>query len=193
MKTQNSKEVEYPKADTRPSEGKAKNQKPSTFRSITGRAGWLTGGPLDWFGRKSVGSGAGMVSRLWSQTRQGSQRDSRFKVCEGGEFDFTATACSYGITVEALEKRLEQRQRMTMLVSYGALAIALFSVMFWIHSAIAEPYTFRRVLTAVEFLPFIGLCTLLAFYNALLNFQIRSRRSASWRAFLSTEEGFFPR
>jgi hypothetical protein len=44
-----------------------------------------------------------------------------------------------------------------------------------------------------EFLPFLSLFLLVAFYNALLNFQIRVRRSAGWREFLSTEEGFFPR
>jgi len=46
---------------------------------------------------------------------------------------------------------------------------------------------------AFEFLPFLSLFSLVAFYNALLNFQIRMRRTANWREFLSTEKGFFPR
>jgi hypothetical protein len=46
---------------------------------------------------------------------------------------------------------------------------------------------------ACEFLPFLSLFLLVAFYNALLNFQIRMRRSASWREFLLTDDGFLPR
>jgi hypothetical protein len=79
------------------------------------------------------------------------------------------------------------------MTSYGAFIIAVISVMVWIYSAVEQPYTFARLMMVWQFLPFIGLFLLLAFYNALLNFQIRLRRSASWREFISTDEGFFPR
>jgi hypothetical protein len=157
------------------------------------RAKWLAGGPADWFGRKSVMSGAGLISGLWRQSRRPVQRDSRFKVDDDGSFDLAATAFSYGISVEALEQRLEQRRRMTFMISYGASLVAILSVIFWIHSAINEPYTPTRIMMAFEFLPFLSLFYLVAFYNALLNFQIRMRRTANWREFLSTEAGFFPR
>ena len=32
----------------------------------------------------------------------------------------------------------------------------------------------------------------LAFYNALINFQIRSGRRATWREYLLTNRGFLP-
>jgi hypothetical protein len=173
-----------------PSTGTGK--KPSLMGRTVRRIGWLAGGPADWFGRKSVRSGAGLIALLWQQTKTMPKRDSRFKT-DGGVFDLKATAFSYGISVEALEKRLEQRRRTTFLVSYGALSIAILSMVFWIHSAINEPYTLARVMMAWEFLPFLSLFLLVAFYNALLNFQIRVCRSASWREFLSTNEGFLPR
>jgi len=56
-----------------------------------------------------------------------------------------------------------------------------------------SPWTAMRVVLAVEFLPFCALFFLLAFYNALLNFQIRIGRTASWREYLSTKEPFLPR
>jgi hypothetical protein len=176
------------KPETKPAERK---------RSFIGRAmrriGWLAGGPVDWFGRRSVRSGAGLIGKLWQQTRSAPRRDSRFKVDEAGGFDLAATAFSYGMSAQALEQRLEQRRRATSTISYGALFAAILGVIFWVHSAIDEPYTFARVMMVWEFLPFLSLFALVAFYNALLNFQIRVRRTASWREFLSTEEGFFPR
>lgn len=175
------------------SQGTGAGKKPSLIGRTMRRIGWLAGGPADWFGRKSVRSGAGLIGDLWHQTKTAPKRDSRFKTDGGGVFDLKATAFSYGISAEALEKRLEQRRRITFMISYGALGIAVLSVVFWIHSAINEPYMPARVMMAWEFLPFLSLFLLVAFYNALLNFQIRMRRSASWREFLSTDQGFLPR
>jgi hypothetical protein len=180
-----------PNEQVSPSAGSGK--KPSVIRRTRRRIGWLAGGPADWFGRNSVRSGAGLIGNLWQEAKTAPKRDTRFKVDGGGGFDLQATAFSYGISVEALEKRLEQRRRITFMVSYGALLVAVLSVVFWIHSAINEPYTLARVIMAGEFLPFLSLFLLVAFYNALLNFQIRVQRSANWREFLSTDEGFLPR
>jgi hypothetical protein len=171
-----------------------KAKQPPLFGRMIRRVAWLAGGPADWFGRKSVRSGAGMITKLWRQARTPSRRDSRFKVDDGGGFDLAATAFSYGISVEALTARLEQRRHMTFMVSCGALVTAALSVICWVHAALTEPYTMARVMMACELVPFVSLFLLVAFYYALLNFQIRVGRSAGWREFLSTEiEGFFPR
>ena len=193
MDTQHAPDTEYRETDKGQPEGKPGIRNPSLIRRVLAPVRWLASGPADWFGRKSVRSGAGMIGKLWSQTRTVTRRDSRFKIDETGGFDLAATAFSYGITVDALEQRLSQRRRTTALLAYGALTIAALSVLFWIHSAINQPYTSARVMMGWEFLPFISLFLLLAFYNALLNFQIRMRRSAGWREFLSTEGGFLPR
>jgi hypothetical protein len=169
------------------------SKKPSFVGRTMRRIGWLAGGPTDWFGRKNVRSGAGLIGNLWKQTKTAQKRGSRVKVDDGGGFDLKATAFSHGISVEALERRLEQRRRMTFMVSYGALLVAVLSLIFWIHSALDEPYTPARLMMALEFAPFLSLFLLVAFYNALLNFQIRVRRSASWLEFLSTGDGFLPR
>ena len=54
-------------------------------------------------------------------------------------------------------------------------------------------WTISRMVLSVEFLPFCVLFFLVAFYNALLNFQIRTRRQATWREYLLTSESFWPR
>ncbi|OYV51272.1 MAG: hypothetical protein B7Y73_00120 [Acidocella sp. 35-58-6] len=193
MATDKLPEAENPQSERAQPKVSSRRKKRPFIGRVMRPVGWLAGGPADWFGRRSVWSGAGLIGKLWHQTRTAPKRDTRFKVDDSGGFDLKATAFSYGISTEALEQRLEQRRRMTFTVSYGALVIAVLSVIFWIHSAIDQPYTLVRMLMACEFLPFLTLFFLVAFYNALLNFQIRVRRSAGWREFLSTEEGFFPR
>jgi hypothetical protein len=193
MERQGAGQANSDQSDKGRPEGNTDARKPSFFRRMMRPVGWLVSGPADWFGRKSVDSGAHLIGNLWQGVRTGTKRDSRFKVDENGGFDLAATAFSYGLSVEALQLRMRQRQRTTSMTSYGALIIAVISVIVWIYSAVEQPYTFARLMMVWQFLPFIGLFLLLAFYNALLNFQIRLRRSASWREFMSTDEGFFPR
>ena len=180
--------------DQRQPKGNHGFRKPSLTRRVMRPVGWFAGGLADWFGRKSVVTGAGLIGDAWKGARKTPKRDKRFKVDEHGGFDIAATAFSFGMSVEAMEQRLEQRRRVTFMFSYGALFIAVLSVIFWIHSALDQPYTLARATMVWEFLPFICLSLLFAFHNALLNFQIRARRCSSWRQFLSTEkEAFFPR
>jgi hypothetical protein len=66
-------------------------------------------------------------------------------------------------------------------------------LMAWVREALSSPWTAARIALALEFLPFCALFFLLAFYHALLNFQIRIGRAASWREYLATSEPFWPR
>ena len=60
-------------------------------------------------------------------------------------------------------------------------------------SALSAPLTGSRLIVALEFLPFCALFFLMAFHNALINFQIRMGRTAGWREYLTTDDQFFPR
>jgi hypothetical protein len=48
------------------------------------------------------------------------------------------------------------------------------------------------VAQTADILPFCVLLALLAFYQALINFQIRVGRTAGWREYLMTDSGFWP-
>ena len=183
-----------PVPDERQAEGNHDLRKPPLIRRVMRPVNWFAGGLADWFGHKTVVTGAGLIGNAWKEGRKTPWRDKRFKLDEHAGFDIVATAFSFGISVEALERRLEQRRRVTFMFSYGALLIAVLSLIFWIHSALNQPYTLARAMMVWQFLPFICLSLLFAFYNALVNFQIRVRRCSNWRQFLSTEkEAFFPR
>jgi hypothetical protein len=166
-------------------------------RSIFGKtirgAGRLAATPFLWIGPQRIVRSASLIGELAGAIRTGSRRDPRFKTEEDGEFDQAATAFSYGMSVMELEVRLARRRRQTARIAYVTFALALLFLVAWIWRALSSPWTVTRIGSALEFLPFCVLFFLLAFYNALLNFQIRIRRAASWREYLTTDQPFWPR
>jgi len=128
-----------------------------------------------------------------SATVRGSRRDRRFRTSGDGGFDLDSTAFLYGISVPELERRLKVRRRQTALIAYATFALACIFLIAWVCEALSSLWTAARIALALKFLPFCALFFLLAFYHALLNFQIRIGRAASWREYLATSEPFWPR
>jgi hypothetical protein len=112
---------------------------------------------------------------------------------DDGCFDLEATAFLYGMSVFELDRWLRVRRRQTARIAYATFALACIFLAAWVRQALWSPWTPGRIALALEFLPFCVLFFLLAFYNALLNFQIRTGRAASWREYLTTSESFWPR
>ena len=155
-------------------------------------AGWLSAGPMDWAGTGRVRRGWSLIGDLATILRAGPGRDQRFKTEDCGVFDARATAFSYGLSVPQLEQRLLARRRQTARIAYTTFALGWLFLVGWLLRALGSPLTTTRVMSALYFLPFCGLFFLIAFHNALLNFQIRSGRLASWHEYLATSERFWP-
>ena len=163
------------------------------FRKALGGIGWLAAAPVDWAGAKSISRAASLIGGLAGAMHARPQRDPRFKVGDAGGFDLMATAFSCGMTVPQLEARLATRRKETALVAYAMFALAGLFLLAWVRAALSARWTTSRMVLSVEFLPFCVLFFLIAFYHALLNFQIRMRRLATWREYLLTSESFWPR
>ena len=166
-------------------------------RSLFGRVfrgiGWLSAGPVGWVGLRGISRGASFIRNLATVLRAGAQRHPRFPASEDGGYDLEATAFLCGISLFELQRRLQVRQRQTARIAYATFALGCIFLTAWICEALVSPWTAMRVILALEFLPFCALFFLLAFYNALLNFQIRVGRSAGWLEYLSTDKSFWPR
>ena len=165
-------------------------------RSVIGKlfrgAGWLAAGPVDWVGVGRIRRGASFIGDLVALLSTGPRRDTRFRTDAAGAFDLRATAFLHGVSAIELEHRLAARRRQTARIAYAAFALACLFLLGWLWQALSSPWTATRVASAIEFLPFCGLFFLIAFYNALLNFQIRTGRTASWREYLATTQRFLP-
>jgi hypothetical protein len=159
------------------------------FRGV----GWVATGLLDWAGRRSISRSASYIRGLSARLGAGAQRDGRFRTADDGGFDLEATAFFYGVGVHELRGRLWVRRRQTARIAYAMFALGCVFLTGWVWQALSVPLTGVRLVIALEFLPFCVLFFLLAFYNALLNFQLRIGRTAGWREYLMTSEPFWPR
>lgn len=163
------------------------------FRRAAGKVGWLLSSPSDWAGFRSIRRGAGLIGDLARASRSEPSRRERVFVADDRTIDLQATAFSAGLTVDGLRQRLEVRRRQTAQIAYAMAALACLFLIGWLRSALNAPLTASRIMVTIDFVPFGVLFFLLAFYNALLNFQIRTGRRANWREYLLTDEGFWPR
>ncbi len=176
--------------------GATSRETPKSRRSLFSKmfrgTGWLAGGPVDWAGTNRIRHGWSFIGELLVVLRTGPIGDSRLKTEEHHVVDVRATAFSYGMSVPEFESRLWSRRLQTARIAYASFAFAWLFLCGWIWHALSSPWTAMRVTSTLYFLPFCVLFFLIAFYNALLNFQIRAGRLASWREYLGTNERFWP-
>jgi hypothetical protein len=164
----------------------------SFFVKLFHGTGWLMAAPVAWSGADRIKRGWSLIGDLFGLLRSGPARENRFKTEGQSAFDLQATAFSYGISIQQVEARLAARRLQTARISYATLALGGLFLAGWIWHALSSPWTATRVTSALYFLPFCAVFFLAAFYNALLNYQIRSGRLASWREYLATLDGFWP-
>jgi hypothetical protein len=172
-----------------PEDGKRRR---SFFGKVFSGTGWLAAGPVDWVGTRRIRRSWSFIRDLVFILRRGPTSDNLFKTQGSGAFDVRATAFSYGMSVSELEARLQSRRLQTARIAYATFTLAWLFLFGWIWHAVASPLAAMRVTSALYVLPFCALFFLIALYNALLNFQIRIGRLASWREYLATTEKFWP-
>jgi len=165
----------------------------SWLGKLIGGIGWMLSGPVDWADTKSIACAGALIRGLSIAARPRRPRDSRFKLEPEGGFDLTATAFCFSLSVPELQRRLTARRRQTAQIAYLMFGLACVVLLAWFRAALVSPWTSARVVLALDFLPFCVLFFLIAFYNALINFQIRMRRVVGWRDYLTTNEAFWPR
>ena len=158
------------------------------------RVGRYLGSPWSsWFGVGAIRSSASFIGERLDEIRAASRRDPRFRLGDDGGFDLEATAFLLGVRVWELEKHLASRRRQTAWVAYASAALALVFVTWWVLRAFEAPSAgLGAALFTLNVLGFALICALTAFYHALVNFQLRSRRAASWKEYLMTDRGFWP-
>lgn len=171
----------------------ADRKRGSWFRRVLGGVAWVSAAPADWMGWRTISGGATLIGRLYQGIGARARRDKRFRTEDDRTFDLVGTAFAYGISIEELERRLAARRRQTAALAYSMFGLACLFVLAWVCVALRVANGGGRVALLLQFLPFCLLFYLMSFYQALLNFQIRSGRAAGWREYLSTEEGFLPR
>jgi hypothetical protein len=146
-------------------------------------ARWLRAPASAWVGTQSIRHGAAFAGEMARQLRTRPRRDPRLHLAEDGSFDAEAISFACGISSAELELRLAARQRQTGLAACLFLGMGVVLLLLWL---IQVPFQSHRLMLSLEFLPVDALCLLLGFHQALLNYQIVRRRSASWREYITS-------
>jgi hypothetical protein len=171
----------------------AKKKRFATIRKVFRGIGWLGSSPVHWMGIGSIRQGGAFITDLTERAQARPARDPRFKTAAEGGFDLQATAFSMGMSVSELERHLATRRRQTALIAYGLGSLGIAFLALWLLKVLSAPFLGARFILAIDFLPLCLLFVLLAFQQALLNYQIRIRRTAGWLDYLTTEKRFWPR
>lgn len=164
--------------------------------SIVGRAWrgavWVGRWPAEAMGISEIRKHARLIAMLFRMLNPAPHKDRRLHLAEDRGIDLRATAFLCGVSERLLEEQLRRRRRQSAISAYVAFGLGCMFLLAWLWRALTSPRTALGLVSAIEFLPFCGIFFLSAFNNALLNFQLRTGRMATWREYLSTNEQFWP-
>jgi hypothetical protein len=156
-------------------------------RRFWSRLGVLLGGPLT----EQIAKSAVVIGDLTERIKEGPTAHGWVYADDERRFDLVAMALQAGVTVEAIRVQLANRGRQTARAVWCYLAGGVGFLVFWLVEAISTPACTRLSYVA-GLLLICAAFFLSAFYNALVNWQLRTLRLGSAREFLCTNERWWP-
>ena len=153
--------------------------------------GFLLGGTVAAFGTKNIVEGARTIGSLADRIKAGPAPDRRVRTDDERYLDMQATAFLAGTSASGLDRLLANRRRQSARATKCYLAGGIGFFAFWFYEAFVSP-----VYASLPYvLGLIALCSvffLSAFHNALINWQVRTRRLGTAREFFNANETWWP-
>ena len=152
----------------------------------------IVAAPLACFGYAQIADSASKIRGLVGVIHSGPQPDPHVRLAPDRSLDVTAMALAAQVSPAEIERQLENRRRQTTRATFlYLLGSGLFVALAFYHAMVTLP----ALPTLSYLLTMISICCCfcsMAFYNALVNWQIRTRRLGSAREFLDTGETWWP-
>ncbi len=172
--------------DVKTSPGKSKRR--SLWRGVR----LALSAPAACFGAKQIRENATLIVGLAQTIRTGPGVDTRVRLRSGRNLDVLAMAGDAQVSPAEIMRQLDNRRRQsarsTLCYLVGAV---LFLLVGFYHAAAALPSL--PSLSYVSVMGAICCCFfLLAFYNALLNWQVRTLRLGTAVEFLHSDQSWWP-
>ena len=170
-----------------PSDGRPPRRRHGLWRAL----GFLVGGPIATFGVGNVVEGARTIESLAGRIKAESNRPSSVRLDDAGFFDLPETAARTNTDVHYLQVLLRCRRTQTARATKTYLLGGCGFLAFWLYAGLI---TSSGVSTAyiLALISLAGLFFVGAFYNALVNWQVRTNRLGSFQEFLATSETWWP-
>lgn len=140
-----------------------------------------------------VGEGWAIIEELWHAIRLRRHRTRPIRLDAEGRFDTTAMAWDALVTQAEIERQLDNRRRETRKNAAGYLLGGISVLAFWLYEIATKGIPGMNPLDVALFLAAVASLFALAFHNAFVNWQVRTRRLGSVRQFFTTEETWWPR
>ncbi len=168
-------------------------QRPGKQRGILWRSVRLVvGTPIACFGYRQIADNAGTIKALIGDIRRRPEPDPRVVIADNRTLDVSAMAWGAQVSPAEIERQLGNRKRQTVRATFLHLfGAGLFLALAFYHAIATLPVfpTLSYLLTMVAIC--CCFCSM-AFHNALVNWQIRTRRLGSAREFLNADETWWP-
>jgi hypothetical protein len=144
------------------------------------------------FGASHIAAHGRIIEALARAIRAGPHCDAQVYLLDDRRLDVIAIAVAARVGPEEIERRLANRRRQTARDAKWCLLGAAWFLTLWLYETLRSSasftslgYVFALVGTCVVF-------SIIAFHNALINWQIRTRRLGTVREFLNTRDSWWP-
>jgi hypothetical protein len=152
---------------------------------------FVLGAPLQALSTDQIVKGAGVIGDLADQIKGGPRPDPRVRVDEGRFLDLETMALVQGVSLAEIHRLLADRRRKTSRAVFCYLCGGAGFLALWLIEALMTP-AYASLAYVIGLLAICMVLFLSAFYNALVNWQIRTRRLGTALEFLRTEESWWP-
>ncbi|ACB97380.1 hypothetical protein [Beijerinckia indica] len=141
---------------------------------------------------KLIKDNAQFIHELGALLRRKKDHQSGLVIGEDRMLDVAATADLYQVPVEFIEDLIMKRRRQTKQAAYCAFGFGWLAFLYWLYQSLTRSWSSGHVIETLEFAPFCLVFFLIAFRNALLNYQLRTGHVATAMEYLRTEKVFWP-
>lgn len=160
-------------------------------RGLWRTLGFLASSPVATFGVGNVVEGARTIEFLAGRIKAEGNRPSSVRLDDAGFFDLPETAAQTNTDVSHLEVLLRYRRSQTARATKTYLTGGCGFLAFWVYVGLFAPgeASLGYILALIAL---AGLFFIAAFYNALVNWQVRTKRLGTVQDFISTSETWWP-
>lgn len=162
-------------------------------RALWAGTKFVAGAPFAVFPLGRIVRGGRFIGALASDLRRGAPPPRVVPRSKDGVLDRAATAHALGLTERELDVWFARRRRQTAGVAYFAFALGWAAVLAWMWRLLHLDWAGQRLWAALQFAPACLALFLTAFYQAYLNWQIRTGVLGSAGDYLRSPEPFWPR
>jgi hypothetical protein len=152
---------------------------------------FVLGAPFAALGTEHILKNAAFIGALADRIKTGPDADRWVCVDDDQNLDVEAMATRAGISINGIQFLLANRRRQTARAAFCYLAGGGGFIALWLVESIRVP----AYASIAYIIGLLAICTaffLSAFYNALVNWQIRTMRLGTALEFLRTEESWWP-